>query len=194
MTLREQQAQLTSDTILDAAEELIFSDADPSTITMQGIAERAGVSHRTLYRHFASRDALISAVGQRMDERSNVSAGIREPESFDDWINGTEVVVRFGTAHRDVLRRALALGITTGMWRRDRDERYFELFRERFPNLDDETAHEDFAALRTLLGSSSVISMGERFELSGEALARSLQRAVDALVADVEERNRSEAG
>ncbi len=38
MNLRAKQAEQTREAILDAAEELIFSDADPHAITMQSIA------------------------------------------------------------------------------------------------------------------------------------------------------------
>ncbi len=194
MTLREQQALFTRNTILDAAEEIFFSDSDPTAITMQTIADRAGVSHRTLYRHFATRDDLVSAVGRRMDHAANQSTGLIEPATFDEWIAGIVQAIRFGALHRDQLRRVLALGVSGGVWRQDRDVRYYEMFRQHFPHLDDDTAREDFVALRHLLSSTSVITVGERFELSPEQVASAIQRAVGALVSDIENRDRQAAG
>lgn len=193
-TIRQQQTHLTRTAILDAAEELFFSDAEPKTITMQAIAEAAGVSHRTLYRHFETRDDLITGVGRRMDQLANENAGFADPADFDEWVSKVDQAVRFASVYREQLRRTLALAITGGVWRQDRDERYFAMFRKRFSNLDDETAREDFAALRHMLSASTVVTVGERFDLSPEQWANALQRSVAALVADIDERNRRAAG
>lgn len=193
MNLRVKQTEATRDLIIDAASDLVFSDVDPHSITMQAIADAAGVSHRTLYRHFENREALIRAIGQRMDAENESWSDLAEPMTFDEWIDGVEMGMRFGATFREQLRRAWTLGVSTGMWRRDRDENYFRMFRERFPNLDEHTARLDFAALRHLYGSADVILIGERFELSPEEVAESVSRAVQALVADIDRRDREAA-
>lgn len=193
MNLRVKQTEATREIILDAAHDLIFSDADPNSITIQAIADAAGVSHRTMYRHFDSRQALLAAVGQRMDADSGARFALEQPITFDGWIDSVQQTMEFGAAFRERLRRAWAMSATTSVWRKDRDEAYYEMFRARFPHLDEETAFQDFVALRHLLGSSSVVLIGERFDMSPEQVAVAVERAVQALVADIAKRDRKAA-
>ncbi len=190
MNLRAKQAEQTREAILDAAEELIFSDADPHAITMQAIADQAGVSHRTLYRYFETKGDLIDAMGRRMDGRLNLASNIEEPLDFETWTNGVEGMVRFGVLNREMLRRGLILGASSGEFRRDRDRRYWTLFRDRFPHLDEVTARQDFAALRHLHSAVNVVLVGERYDQSPEDLVAGIERAVQALVRDIDRRDR----
>lgn len=189
---RTRQLDRTRQAIVDAAIEMLTGETDPGDLTMQAVADRAGVSHRTLYRHFADRQTLIDAVGRHIDGQLD-TAGIGEPATFDDWISNVDAVMTFGAAHRDTLRRVNVVSVRSGTWRSDRDERYWQLFRVRFPHLKDSEAREDFAMLRHLLGSFNVISVGERFGLSADQLVEATRRAVDALVAAIADRDRAAA-
>lgn len=60
-TLREEQAAQTRTRILTAAVELLAKGGE-GDLVMAEVAERAGVSLRTVYRNFASRDALLDDV------------------------------------------------------------------------------------------------------------------------------------
>ena len=193
MNLREKQTEQTRLTILDAASDLLFSDAHPSSITMQAVADKAGVSHRTLYRHFASRQALTTAMGERLDDSMEKETGIANPDSFEAWIGGIESAMKFGAANRENFRRFITVGVGGGVYRRDRDARYWGMFRQRFPHLDEATARQDFAALRHLMSAANVVLIGERFELSPEELVGALQRASEAMIAGVERRDQEAA-
>jgi AcrR family transcriptional regulator len=52
------------DALLDAAVELVVS-GDAETVSMEAVAERAGVSRPLVYKHFANRGELLAAVYQR---------------------------------------------------------------------------------------------------------------------------------
>lgn len=58
VALRDRQAELTRDLILEALAALI-GEGRLSEFSVQEVADRAGVSLRTVYRHFASRQALL---------------------------------------------------------------------------------------------------------------------------------------
>ena len=60
-SLREGQAAQTRERILDATVALLAEGGD-SDVAMPDVAARAGVSLRTVYRNFPSRDALLDAV------------------------------------------------------------------------------------------------------------------------------------
>lgn len=60
-SLRDRQKELARSAILDAlANEIVERGA--SNVSLQAVADRAGVSHRTLYNYFDGRDALIDAL------------------------------------------------------------------------------------------------------------------------------------
>jgi AcrR family transcriptional regulator len=52
------------DALLDAAVDLVVS-GDVDTVSMEAVAERAGVSRPLVYKHFANRGELLAAVYQR---------------------------------------------------------------------------------------------------------------------------------
>ena len=191
VTKRTNQTDRTRQAILDAATEMVFGTTSAEEVTMQNVADAAGVSHRTLYRYFESRPALFNAVGAAYDEQLGEGAGVDVLESFDAWIGNVDGIVAFGAAHRETLRRTLNLTVVSGQWRTDRDEKYWLMFREEFPNLDDDVAREDFAVLRHVLGALNAFLIGERFELDSQQVSNGTQRGVDALVADIRDRDRA---
>lgn len=193
MNKRVHQIDRTRAAIIEAASDLIFGTADPEKFTMQNIADAAGVSHRTVYRHFSSRRDLFNAVGATIDKDLDASLDEQRFESFDRWVETTAEMVAFGVAHRDLLERTVALEIVTGEWRTDRDDAYFRLFRGRYPHLDDQTAREDFAALRHLLSTSSTFLIGNRFELTPGETTTAIDRAAQALIAAIAERDAAAA-
>ena len=193
MARRTNQTDRTRSAIVEAASDMMFGAVGPDEFTMQNVADAAGVSHRTLYRYFDSRKALVNAVGAEYDKRLESSVPIEAFMSFDRWVENVGNVMAFGAAHANVLRRAVALALTTGDWRTDRDEKYWRLFRERFPSLDESVARQDFAVLRHLLWSSNAILIGQRFELTSEEVAVGVTRGIEAMIGDIEERNTSAA-
>ncbi len=194
MTLRERQTELTRTAIIEAASNLLFGHDDVRDFTMAEVADQAGVSPRTVYRHFPSRQDLINAVGKSWDVRLQPEHDLLEgPSSFEEWIDAIPRVVAFARTHDETLRRGFLLGFSTGVWRTDRDEHYWKLFRERFPDLPATEAREDFAALRHLYSAASTLQLGERFGLDGNRVVGALERAVAALVADIDRRNRQAA-
>jgi AcrR family transcriptional regulator len=64
----------TRDRILDAGSALVheFESWDWRPLTFRAVAERAGVGERTVYRHFATEQALHAAVMERLAEESGV--------------------------------------------------------------------------------------------------------------------------
>ena len=193
MTRRTNQSDRTRQAIIEAASEIVFGSASPDEFTMQNVADAAGVSHRTLYRHFPSRSELINAVGATLDTRLEAAMPVDVLSSFDGWVSSVDEIIGFGTAHREKLRRGLALSVTTGQFRTDRDAAYWTLFRDAFPHLDDDTARQDFTMLRHILSANATILVGQRFDLDPGQLAEAVKRAVRALVSDIRRRDRAAA-
>lgn len=68
-TLREEQAEAVRTRLLDAAMTLCERGEEP---TMRAVAQEAGISERTIYRYFESRDALFTALRPRFVGRTGV--------------------------------------------------------------------------------------------------------------------------
>ena len=67
-SLRDEYREQTRARILDAAIEAL-AETDLEALTIAGVAARAGVTERTVFRHFATRDQLLDAVWPRMQAR-----------------------------------------------------------------------------------------------------------------------------
>jgi AcrR family transcriptional regulator len=73
--LRRQQAARTRERIIDAGSDLVhgLSSWDWRDLTVRAAAERAGVSERTVYRHFSSERELQDAVMRRLHSEAGVT-------------------------------------------------------------------------------------------------------------------------
>lgn len=80
MRARAEATQATAERILDAAFEA-FGSRSFGDVTLQEIANTAGVAVQTVIRRFGSKEGLFDAVGDR--ERSRVRAQRQVPEGAD---------------------------------------------------------------------------------------------------------------
>src|SRR5689334_15908321 len=73
-SLRERQAEQTRQIILDALIDQLV-DTGAFEYSVFEIARRAGVSVRTVYRHFPDRESLFKALGLRVNARVGLDDG-----------------------------------------------------------------------------------------------------------------------
>src|SRR4030095_12883026 len=66
--------QRTRRAILDAMVDVIM-ETDGIGFSVQAVADRAGVSHRTIYNHFPTRESLCDAFSDYVDELLEASSG-----------------------------------------------------------------------------------------------------------------------
>jgi len=85
-TMRSEQAAATRGRIVDAAVRVLSRGADK--LSVPAVAEEAMVSVPTVYRHFASKTALVDAVYDRYAERIDVRwVDDDMPADFDDYVS-----------------------------------------------------------------------------------------------------------
>jgi AcrR family transcriptional regulator len=89
--VRRQQLAETRERMLDAGSALVhgFPTWDWRALTFRAVAERAGVSERTVYRHFATERELRDAVMHRLEVEAGVSY---EGIGLDDLAEVTALV------------------------------------------------------------------------------------------------------
>ncbi len=74
MTNRQETAAKTRRALLDAAAELLDAGG-PESVTLREVGARAGVSRNAPYRHFADKEALLTAVAVESWDRLAVALG-----------------------------------------------------------------------------------------------------------------------
>jgi AcrR family transcriptional regulator len=156
--------------IVEAAAEL-FVDRRQDGFSVQDVADRAGLTHRTIYRYFPTRHELIGAAAQHL------APGFGE-ESFGDistveeWIDGVEAHLARTEANFEVVRSVLAAMLASenlalvGRGLHDRDAHRWEVFRRQFPHLSEDDARRTFATLRHLTSSTTYVLYRLRFAMS----------------------------
>ncbi|MEZ5381578.1 MAG: helix-turn-helix domain-containing protein [Microthrixaceae bacterium] len=77
--LRERQLELARQAIVDACAQLV-TERRHLDFAMKDVAERAGVSLRTVYNHFPAREDLLDALGRDFDRQMAERGG---PEAAD---------------------------------------------------------------------------------------------------------------
>jgi AcrR family transcriptional regulator len=68
LSLAERRADLAQRSILDASIDILQS-ASLEDVTMRAVAARAGISERTIFRYYASRDELLEAMAAEIRRR-----------------------------------------------------------------------------------------------------------------------------
>ncbi len=101
--LSDRHAGLTRREILDAAAALLEADP-PGPLTVRSIAARAGIAERTVFRHFASRDALLDAVADDVRTRQALPP---PPASLDELLDAPRRLYRRFEATRRLTRGAI---------------------------------------------------------------------------------------
>lgn len=86
MTNRGKQAAATTDRIVSTTEALV-ADRPLSDVTLQAIADGAGVTVQTVLRHMGSRDGCFEAVAARVARRVEEQRGRVPPGDVDGAID-----------------------------------------------------------------------------------------------------------
>lgn len=95
-------ARATRETILDAVERRL-ERGGVDDLTFLQIAQEAGVSDRTVYRHFATKDALLEAFWLRVQQSLGIASSTR---SWADYV-ATRPAAFAEMDRRDAVLRAL---------------------------------------------------------------------------------------
>ncbi len=182
--LRDSQARRTRELILDALTDLLATYS-PQEVTTRAIAERAGVSQPTVYRHFPDRQALLEGLTARM---MSISGEGSRPRSLDDLVAYGVVETAMAEEHA-VLATAEAL-LNSDPRRlsqasRQRSELLLQLVADALPDYDDREHIRIAALLRNLFSVQAWLRMREEFGIpgteSGPILAWATQTLIDEI-------------
>jgi AcrR family transcriptional regulator len=192
-TLSERKRQVTRDAVLDAVVDVFRSRG--FDFSVQEVADRAGLAHRTVYRHFPTREALIDGIAERF-EASFAVRGFTEGDTSDEVVDRIEARFAWFDSEADLVHavavKTLATGQRTPPSRR-RGERMRALFREKYPNLPADEFEGAFVALRALIGMIGwhLLTWDG---VASDVAAQTVRRMVEVALADLESRDTEAAG
>lgn len=101
---QNERSRRTRAAVLDATWELL-EERPPASVTMALVADRAGVTRRALYLHFASRADLLLALHAHVDERLDLAASIRPIRDAPDAVTALEEFARHLARFHPLIRR-----------------------------------------------------------------------------------------
>lgn len=170
----------TRDKILDAARELVLQQ-HPAALTVSQIAEAAGVSPRTIYRYFPTKEELIQAVAERPTAKV---PGLTMPTRWTEVPGTLRVYWRLFGQDLDVLRaeRMIPEGIELrrARLRSSRPEMEHLLADAGVPATDDHSALVDI--LIHLTSSTTLLELVDRHGMTVDQATDAVLAAVDTLV------------
>ena len=187
-SLREQHAFATRERILSAVAELI-ERGHPDELTMPAVADASGVSLRTVYRYYPTREQLLEAAGRWIGDEL-----FKHPYPH----NLDEVADLYQEGCRDFderpgLARALAesqLGQRArGYRRRERLQAVHRALRDELTELGEEDLRRGQAVLAYLHNILAYTSLREESDLSGEEIGQAVGWAIRTLTEDLRKRN-----
>lgn len=73
----------TRERILEALADIVL-EGGLSDFSVQGVADRCGISHRTVYRHFPTRESMLDGLVEQMDESMAAAGGAAQVHELDD--------------------------------------------------------------------------------------------------------------
>jgi AcrR family transcriptional regulator len=190
VSLREQHAEATRERILSAVAELLERD-EADDLTMPGVADAAGISLRTVYRYYPTREELLEAVGRWIGDDL-----LRHPypQTLDEVAELFRVGCRDFDEHPGLVR-ALALSQlgqrVRGYRRRERVQAISAALRDEVGDLPDEELRRAEAVLAYLHNILAYTALREESGLSGEQIGDALGWAIETLVNDLRKRSTS---
>ena len=100
--LTEQQTDLTQRLILDAALQTL-KDSSVGGLTVRAVAKRAGMSERTIFRYFPTRDDFLDAIAAEVSNQTQVA----HPRTLDELLAMPRTLFTSLEARRDLIRASL---------------------------------------------------------------------------------------
>jgi AcrR family transcriptional regulator len=190
--LRERQVAQTRETILNAVAQEILKGGI-HTLSMSGVASRADVAERTVYRYFPSTeallDALIEMVSRRLGELLGDQPRLRPDREagLDDLVEHLPALYaaldQIGAPARAVAVVTLARGSDPG--RQRRRDLLSAAFAPELAHLPPEPARALFETLYLLGGSVSWHLLTRSGDLTGEQAGQAAARVVRAILGDL---------
>lgn len=182
-TLRKEQARLTLTKIQDAVLELFQSCGSAESLTYKAIAQKAGVTEMTVYRHFPQRSELMKTLWERINQ--NLGQGVGMPWSVNQLL-GQNSALHEGFSKNAVLASASVMSQQGREMRssldNERQAAFLGIVKELNPGLKGKTARQKAAILQLLHSAYAWDSLQLHWGFSGEEISESTRDALEVFI------------
>ncbi len=180
-TLRERNRAATRQAIIEAYAELSLEQGF-NNFTMQEIADRVGISHRTLYRYFDDRDAIVEGLYAEITEQAHAPGSDRFMDGSGLLRHNYRVFGRFRTPML-VGTLMIEAGMLEAPGRAARTEYLREKVEEAAPGLNELGRRQVLGLLRVVAGAMAWARMtGDEIGLDDDDAGAASAWAIDALL------------
>ena len=191
VSLREQHALATRERILEAVADLLERD-EVKELTVPAVAEASGVSLRTVYRYYPTREELLEAAARWIGDELLKHPYPRDLDEVADlYEDGAP-----DFDQRPGLVRALAFSRlgrdVRGYRRRERLEAIGQVLRDELTELSEPELTRAEGVLAYLHNMLAYTTLREENGLSGEEIGEAIGWAIRTLIADLRMRNHNQ--
>jgi len=189
---RDEAKEATRERIIDALVRVVL-DEGVHTFSVATVAKRAGISHRTVYRHFASREELLEGLSEAIDAPTSApeAAAFRRP-LVDQAREGAVGLFGVLEATRDRATAEFIIGVALRHTTRGKRQRWAQAraeVREHFPALSPDEQLAGAAVLRALMSSNAWFHLCVQLDVPVDAAAQGISRAIELVLEDLTARN-----
>ncbi len=180
--VRAEYAAQTRERILEAVIEQLQASEE---LSLPRAALRAGVSVPTVYRHFPTKQALIEALTECVDQKLTLTAVPTDVDDFDRFV--PKLFAVFDQNEKLVRARRVArlLKDIHAATQRRRATAIIQAMRSVTRRLDPLDARRACAIVRTLVSGNAWEMMHDSFDLSGPEAGEAVAWAIRVLVAEL---------
>jgi len=186
--LRERQMRETKEAIFLAASEQL-ADHGLAEFHIPRLAKAAGVSVRTIYRYFPTKDALLEAFAEWLDNQIGTPT---TPRTLDDLTEGVEGIFTAFDENADVIRSQWATPQGRTVREKGRVRRLSALetsVKMSVPNLSPEEQRQATAILSLLHSSRTWQALKDDHGMDGREAGKAVAWAIRTLVDDLRRRD-----
>lgn len=188
--LREEQAQSTRERICAAASQLLGDDGSDEAITFRAVAELAGVTEMTVYRHFPTRQELMQGLWEHLNAQMGADVGM--PRSLAEMLGQHGQLF----AGFDKLAPQIIASLATPKGREMRasvnDERqaaFRAIVAEIAPDLDTDRATRAAALMQLLHSAHAWASLQGQWGMNGKRAGEATRWLIELIINDLKEQN-----
>lgn len=177
----------TRDLILSTFARMVVEDG-LQDVSIQQVADRAGITHRTVYRHFATRQDLINQLAVWLHERGRILGEVAVPEHADDIPAAIIRNAQVFDQEADLIKALVLVTWEAGTvseLQNQRTDAFEKALKPLTGHLREDQTRAVVALIRYLASSRTWLTMRDEFGLTGEqsapVVAWAIQMMLDAL-------------
>jgi len=189
--LRDRHHALTRELILKSAVDLL-ERASATELTIPDVAKASGVSVRTIYRHFPTRDELLAGASEWIGNNLFRLAETGLPQTLEEFVRTLAINVPTWDERPELVRVMTLTRVgnaVRSVRRRRRLENLHTALEEVTGHLAEAERRQAEGVFGCLVNMLAWVTMHDENGMSGEEIAAALQWAMNTLITDLRGRN-----